>query len=225
MIVIFARTLIVFVSLMALLRITGKRQLGELQLSELIVSVLVADLAAMPMQDIGIPLLNALIPIVLLFSFEIIISDTSMLSINFRAFLYGKPCILIKDGKINQKGMSSCRFTIDELMEELRRQGVLDVGKVKYSILETDGTLNTFLQAPEQPATASQLGLDVPELSYPHVLIDNGKLLSENLRHYGRDEPWLQKQLKSRGVIRREVFAMIAYGDDQIYLEKKERAK
>lgn len=226
MIVIFARTIIVFFVILILMRIMGKRQLGELELSELIVSVMVANLAAMPLQDIGMPLFNAVIPIVLLFSLEIIISGISMKSIKFRVLIYGKPCILIEDGRIAQHNMKKCRFTIDELMASLRSQGILDVAKVKYSVLETDGSLNTVLQAGEQPATASQLGIAPDELSYPYTIIDNGRILSENLRLYGRDMNWLNKQLLSHGVkSQKEVFTMIAFDGDRIYFEKLEEKK
>ena len=223
MIIIFSRTILIFLCLLVFMRIMGKRQLGQLQLSELVVSILIADLAAMPMQDSGIPLLNGLYPILLLLSLELLISELSLKSIKFRGVIYGKPTILIRNGKINQQGMKECRFTIDELIEELRGTGISDIGKVRYSILETDGSLSSILYASEQPVTPSALGLDVSEVNHPYIIVDKGRVMSQNLKSYGRDEAWLKKQLKAHGVKHpSEVFTLIASGDDQIYFQKKE---
>lgn len=224
MIIVFSRTIIVFLCMLLFMRIMGKRQLGQLQLSELIVSILIADLASMPMQDPGIPLLNGLMPIILLFALELLISETSLQSIKFRGFVYGKPTILIKNGKINQQGMTQCRFTIDELIEELRGTGISDIGKVRYSILETDGSLSSVLYASEQPLTPAAMGIEVSEVNHPYIIVDKGRVMSQNLRSYGRDEAWLKKQLKAHGVnSATEVFALIASGDDEIYFQKKEK--
>ena len=123
------RTIIIFTVLLLCMRILGKRQLGELELSELVVSVLVADLASLPLQDIGIPLMNGL------FCLELILSGVTLRSQKLRAALFGKPCFLIEKGTINQKEMHRCRFSVDELTEELRRQSVTDLSTVEYAIL------------------------------------------------------------------------------------------
>lgn len=223
MAVIFFRTLILFLTLIILMRILGKRQMGELELSELVVSVLIADLAATPLQDIGIPLLNGLVPILILFSCELIISGLTMRSIKLRALICGTPCVLIKNGKILQDQMRLCRFTVDELTEELRGKDINDISTVKYAILETDGTLNTVLFSSQLPPTASQLGIHTDELGYPYVVIEDGRVMSKNLRLSGHDELWLGLELKKRGVSGPEgVYIMIIYDSGQIYFCEKE---
>ena len=212
MAIVFFRTLIIFSTLLLLMRILGKRQMGELELSELVVSVLIADLAAMPLQDIGIPLLNGLVPIVILFSCELIISGLTMRSVKIRAVICGKPCMLIKNGKILQDNMRLCRFTVDELAEELRSKDVSDISCVKYAILETNGT-----------PTAEQLGVRADELGYPYIIIEEGRVLDENLRLSGHDRLWLEHELSLRGVSGPDsVYVMIAYDTGEIYFQEKE---
>lgn len=223
MAIVFFRTLIIFSTLLLLMRILGKRQMGELELSELVVSVLIADLAAMPLQDIGIPLLNGLVPIVILFSCELIISGLTMRSVKIRAVICGKPCMLIKNGKILQDNMRLCRFTVDELAEELRSKDVSDISCVKYAILETNGTLNTVLFSSQLPPTAEQLGVRADELGYPYIIIEEGRVLDENLRLSGHDRLWLEHELSLRGVSGPDsVYVMIAYDTGEIYFQEKE---
>ena len=156
MAIVLLRTIIIFSLLLLCMRILGKRQLGELELSELVVSVLVADLASLPLQDIGIPLMNGLVSILTLFCLELILSGVALRSQKLRAALFGKPCFLIEKGTINQKEMHRCRFSVDELTEELRRQSVTDLSTVEYAILETDGTLNVILTAAERRNRAAR---------------------------------------------------------------------
>ena len=138
MVIIFVRTLIVYLALLVCLRLLGKRQLGEMELSEFIVASLIADLASNPLQDIGMPLLNGLIPVVTLFCCELAISTLTMHSVRLRAFLFGKPSLLIEHGRILQKEMGRNRFTLDELMQELRAIGVRDIATIEYAFLETN---------------------------------------------------------------------------------------
>lgn len=226
MAVVFSRTIIMFLVLMVLMRIMGKRQLGELQINELVVSVLTADLAAIPMQDIGIPLINGIVPIVVLFACELIISDLGMRSIRFRSLVCGKPCLLIKNGKILQRHMRRCRFTIDDLAEELRSKSITDISRVQFAILETDGTLSTVLYPTETPVTPSQMGLEVQPLGFPYTIIDSGRVLSNNLKLSGHNEAWLQKQLAAHGVqSARSVYALIVFESGKVYFEKLEDVK
>ncbi|MCM1149286.1 MAG: DUF421 domain-containing protein [Butyricicoccus sp.] len=226
MAIVFFRTLIIFSTLLLLMRLLGKRQMGELEPSELVVSVLIADLASMPLQDIGIPLLNGLVPIVILFSCELVIAGLTMHSVKLRAVICGKPCMLIKNGKIIQKNMRICRFTVDELTEELRNRDVSDISTVKYAILETNGTLNTVLYSAQMPPTAEQLGVNTPELGYPYVIIEEGRVLSENLRLSGHDRRWLEHELSSRGLSGPEfVYVMIAYDTGEVYFQGWEYEK
>ena len=196
MAIIFIRTLIIYFALLLIMRLLGKRQLGEMELSEFVVAALIADLASHPLQDIGIPMINGLVPIVTLFCCEILISGITLKNIRLRSFFFGKPSMLVENGKINQSEMKKNRFTTDELMEELRNQGYLDIATVEYAALETDGRLSVIPYPSERPVTPSLLNLESEEESYPVVVISDGRILENNLRRIGRDRNWLEKQLK-----------------------------
>ena len=224
MFIVLFRTLIIFTLLIFFLRILGKRQLGELEISELIVSVLVADMACLPLQDIGIPLINALVPIAAILSLELLLSELSLRSVKLRGLLWGRPCFLIAKGQIQEKALRDNRFSLDELCEELRRQSVTDIAAVDYAILETDGTLNVILTPEKRPATAGQLGLATEDSGYAHIIINDGRLMSQNLRLCGRDERWLQKELQRRNVqSHRDVFLMTLNDAGGIYFMGKEQ--
>jgi uncharacterized membrane protein YcaP (DUF421 family) len=223
MAIVFIRTLVVFILIVAALKLMGKRQLGELELSELVVAVLISDMAALPLQDIGIPLLNGLIPVVTLLCCELLISAGSLKSMKFRIFMWGKPSILIDRGKIMQNELKKNRFSLDELTESLRKKDITDISTVRYAILETDGTLNTVLVSSEQPVTAAMLKIEQPERGIPIAVISDGRILKDNLRLMGKDENWLQNQLGTRGIRDpKGVFYMTLDDAGRIYFAAKE---
>ena len=223
MAIVFFRTLIVFFALLFSMRLMGKRQLGELELSELVVAVLISNVAAHPLQDIGIPIMNGILPVIILLCCELIISGFIVKSVRFRAFICGKPSILISSGVIDQDEMKQNRFTLDELYEELRNQGVLDVSLVKYAVLETDGKLNLVMFPAERPVTASQMQIKVNDTGYPMIIVNNGRLIGENLKKCGKDRKWLDKKLERRKVKRlNDVYLMTINSSDQIYFLEAE---
>ena len=200
MAIIFIRTVILYFAILISMRLMGKRQLGELEISEFIVAALIADLAATPLQDIGIPLLNGLLPIAIMFCLEIIIAGLNLKCIRLRKFTYGKPEIIIKNGKIDREKMQRNRFTIDELMQELRAQGQSDASQIAYAVLETNGQLSIILKSDSQPATAGQLSVAGQDEGYAHIIINDGRILDNNLRLLGRDRRWLVNELKRRNI-------------------------
>ena len=200
--IVIIRTLIVYFSLLAFMRLMGKRQLSELELPELAVAVLIADLGAHPLQDIGIPLLNGLLPMAVLFCCEALISGAALRSPRLRSALFGRPSFLVAEGRINQREMRRARFTPDELMEQLRSKNITDLSQVQYAILETDGELNAVLYPPYRPATAEDLGLSPSDGGYPVIVVNDGRVLSDNLAALGRDEAWLRRELARFGLAR-----------------------
>lgn len=226
MAIVIIRTTIIFTSLLLCMRIMGKRQLGELELSELVVSVLAADLASLPLQDVGIPLINGLTAILTLFCLELILSGLTLRFGRLRSALFGKPCFLMENGKINQREMVKNRFSADELLEELRCRGVTDLTEVEYAVLETDGTLNVILTPSARPVTAGQLHLPESDSGYPYVLISDGRIMSDNLRKLGKEDKWLRHECRSRGVNDPgEVFLMTATPSGTIYFAPGEEKK
>lgn len=217
------RTGVVYALLLIAMRLLGKRQLGELELSELVVTVLVADISVRPILETELPLWKSLTPLAVLFGFEYAISVMSLKSVSLRTVLFGKPSVLIQNGQVNQTEMRRNRFTLDELMQELRNQGVQDPGTVAYAVLETSGTLNLLLKSEEQPVTPKQLGLAVSEPGYYTILINDGRTLTENLRRVGKDERWLEKAVKAHGAnAARDVYLFLISDAGDVCFEKKD---
>ena len=226
MAVITVRTLIVFICIYLAMRFMGKRQLGQLEPSELVVAVLITDMAAHPLQDIGIPLFNGLLPIAILLSCELLISWLSLKSSRFRAVCFGRPSILMRDGRIELKELRKNRFSLDELCEELRGKGVTDLSSVRCAVLETDGTLNVLLKAECQTVTSAQMGIQAPDGGLPVTLINDGKVEKENLLLLRKSEEWLRRELRSRGFsspLRISYMNIDALG--RIYLQEKDAGK
>ena len=196
----FIRTILLYLILMVGLRAMGKRQIGELEPIELVLTLLISDLAAVPMQDFGIPLLNGVVPILTLLSLSMLLSWASMHSIRFRRLICGNPTTLIKDGVLQPQAMRRNRFTLDELIEELRAQGVTDLKSVKYAVLETNGQLSVLLYPEFQPATPHQLGKAVrDDIFLPSILINDGRVIHRTLAERGLDDAWLAKMIRARG--------------------------
>lgn len=217
------RTVILYLIIVIGIRLMGKRQIGQLEPSEFVLSLLIADLAAVPMQDFGIPLIMGVIPIVTLLCLSTILSVLTVRSIRLRALLCSRPSIVVQDGKILAREMVKNRFTVDELMEELRGAGVTDLNSVKYAVLETTGRISVITKKEEQPPTAAELGIPVVDTGLPVIVVSDGRILSENMKVRNLSEVWLQKQLAVRGVERIEdVFLMTVDEAGKVYLSKRE---
>lgn len=186
----FVRTLILYIVVIIALRLMGKRQIGELSPSELVVTILISDLAAIPMQDPGISILNGIIPILSLLCLEIIISTILLKSKLSRKILVGSSSILIDNGKINHNEIKRMRITVDELVEELRLKDYPDITCVKYAILETNGKISV-IPFPEKDGQSGCV--------LPITLISDGKLNSSSLSQINKDMTWLNKQIKKGG--------------------------
>lgn len=227
MITAFLRTVILYFLIIVGLRLTGKRQIGQLEPIELVLTMTLSDLASVPMQDFGIPLLSGVIPIVTLLALSTLLSWCSMRNIRFRSLACGEPAIVICNGKLQQDIMQQNRLTLDEILEELRIQGISDITTVKYAVLETSGQLSVLLYAAEQPATPQQLGVSVEDdVTLPTVLINDGRLLAKNLKKVGLNDKWLFKQLEEKHITRtQDVFFMTVDENRQVVLVEKEKSK
>lgn len=200
MFVVLIRTVVLYLFIVVGIRLLGKHQIGQLEPSELVLTLIIADLASVPMQDNGIPLVSGLIPIVVLLSLASILSVLCTRSIRFRTLLCGKPTIVVENGQVLEPELKKTRLTLDELMEELRMQGYTDFRTIKFALLETNGQLSVLPYAAEKPATAAQMGITTQETGLPVVLISDGRLLEHNLRGRGYEHVWLEKQLASYGM-------------------------
>ncbi len=198
MILAYVRAIILYLTLIGAVRLLGKRQIGQLEASEFVVAMLLADLAAIPMQDSSLPLLSGLVPILTVVGLELVVSFLIMKSVLVRKFLCGKPVILIDNGRILQENLRRTRVTLDELMGHLRQKDVLTLSAVQYAILETDGNLSVFPYPDQKPASAADAKIPVKNQSLPITLIQDGHLSREDLARAGKDMVWLRDVLGER---------------------------
>lgn len=226
MFVVLVRTIVLYLFLIAGLRLLGKRQLGELEPAELTLALIIADLASVPMQDNGIPLLTGIIPIVVLLCLATILSVLSAKSVRFRHLLCGRPSVVVSDGQVVEQELRRNRLTVDELMEELRIQGYADLRVVKFAVLETNGQLSVLPRASQMPVTAAQMKVKTEETGLPVIVISDGRLLSRNLSAQGRDEKWLYRQLAAHGLTSpKQVFLLTVDQLGNTYCVAKEGAR
>ncbi len=219
----YIRTIILYLLLIVVIRLMGKRQIGQMEPSEFVVTMLVANLASIPMQDGGIPLFSGVVPILTVLGLELILSALSLKSIRFRKLLCGKPVILIENGNILQSNLRRTRITIDELTGHLREKDVLDLRSVQYAILETNGNLSVFPYPKEKPASARDAGIQAQKQYFPIAVISDGKILSENLQKAKKDTRWLQRVLREQHAQLRDTWLLTVDGADHIYFCRKER--
>ena len=224
MILSYFRTIVLYLVLIFVIRMMGKRQIGQMEASEFVVTMLVANLAAIPMQDSGIPLYSGLVPILTVLGVELVLSWLIMKSVLFRRFLCGKPVILIENGKILQENLRRTRVTLDELTGHLREKDVLDIRSVQYAILETDGNLSVFPFPKDRPASARDAGIQARAQHLPITIIEDGYLSRENLALAGKDESWVDKILRSHEADREDTFLLTVDQQDKIVFVRKEQA-
>ena len=225
MILSYFRTAILYLLLIVSVRLMGKRQVGQMEPSEFVVTMLVANLAAIPMQDEGIPLFTGLVPILTVLGAELVLSALSMKSILLRKWLCGKPVILIENGHILQENLRRTRITMDELTGHLRLNEVLELDAVQYAILETNGSLSVFLQPGERPATAKEAGIQAKKEHLPVTVVQDGKIMKKNLSLVKKDENWVKKVLQSKNAALQDTFLLTVDKTDKIYWLKKEKKR
>ena len=222
MLVLFVRSISIYIIVLIVMRLMGKREIGQLQPFELVVSIMIADLAATPIANSGIPITNGIIPILGLLVMNLLISVANMKSMKVRELMCGKPAILIFRGKINEQLMRKERFTINELQERLRDKNIMNLGDVEYAILETSGQINV-IQKPSKRTTIPedfQIEPDYEGISYD--LVVDGIVMYDNLKILGKDYKWLKSQVRKFGYLPEEALIVTIDGKGQIYSQKKE---
>ena len=205
------RTVILYAVVIFAVRVMGKRQIKEMQASEIVVTLMISNIAAMPMQEVGISIFTGIIPILTLVVTEIVMSCIMLKYRPFRQLISGMPVVVIEKGVINQKAMRSLRLSNEDLFEELRKKDVFDPGAVEYAIIETDGVLSVLLRSGELPLTASQAGKDDGKDSLNTLIVSDGEIEKEAAKLIGWTTDRIRKTLKSQSVSLSDVFIM--YGD------------
>ena len=222
MILSYLRTLLLYLVLILAVRLMGKRQIGEMEPAEFVVTMLVANLAAIPMQDGAIPLYSGLVPILTVLGLELVLSGITLTSVPIRRLLCGKPVILIDNGKILQENLRKTRITLDELTGHLREKDVLDIHTVQFAILETNGILSVFPYPREKPASAKDAGVEAGKQYLPVTIIEDGYLSKENLALAGKDENWLKKALNQQNADISDTFLLTVDAQDHVQWLGKE---
>lgn len=222
MILSYLRTILLYMVLIFSVRLMGKRQIGEMEPAEFVVTMLLANLASIPMQDGAIPLYSGLVPILTVLGMELVLSGLILRSVVFRRFLCGKPVILIDNGKIVQENLRRTRVTLDELAGHLREKDVLDICTVQYAILETDGNLSVFPYPKERPASAKDAGIHPKHQFLPVTIIEDGYLSLENLKRAGKDERWLKQVLREHSAHPKDTLLLTVDASDKVFWLGKE---
>lgn len=222
MLITFFRAIILYILVLIVMRLMGKREIGQLQPFELAISIMIADLASIPMTEIGIPITNGIMPILGLLVMHLLISIINLKSSKIREIICGKPRILIFRGKIDENALKKERYSINELQEKLRSNGIMNLGDVEYAILETSGEI-TVVQKPNKRNTIPEDFGIMPEYEgIAYDLIVDGKIMGDNLTKIGKDYEWLKNQVKKFKMNPKDVFIATIDGKGQFFCQKKE---
>ena len=225
MLIVYIRAIILYIVIIVAIRLMGKRQIGELQPSELAITILISNMATLPIEDNNIPMLMGAVPIIALVGFEIVLSQISLKNMRFRRFVSGNPVVVIREGVIDQQHMKKLRFSIDDLMEAMRENGIFDIRDVYYAIVETTGTVTVLQKANMQPATPKTFDINPKDESPPEVVISNGKIVTKSLDLCGVSSEWIEKTVKKNKTSVKDVFLMTVNKQKDYYIVKDDKPK
>lgn len=200
MFVTIIRTIILYFIVVLVVRIMGKRQIGEMQPSELVITLLLSEIIAMPMENTDIPLVSTVIPVLLLVSFEIIISALSMKSLKFRFLIQGHPIIIIRNGELQQGEMKKLRLTVDDILESLRQKDVFDISLVSYAIIETNGKMSVMLKPEYETLIRTDINISPKESGIPCVVITDGQIERSSYEDCNMTDEKLKKIIKKQNI-------------------------
>ena len=223
--VVFLRAVILYILLIFSVRLMGKRQIGELQPSELAITILISNIATLPVEDTGMPLLTGIIPIITLACLDVIMSWLGIKSRFIRRCTCGKPVIIINNGKLDQKSMRSIRFTIDDLAASLRGQGIFDISEVQFAVVETTGNLSVYQKYSGRNVTNGDMKLNGKDENPPEVVIADGECVTESMNRIGIDRKWIENTLKKEKTDIGNVFLMSVSPDKKYTVIKNELKK
>ena len=225
MLITFIRSIILYILVLVVMRLMGKREIGQLQPFELAIAIMIADLATIPMSEIGIPIINGIIPILGLLVMHLTISYINLKSVKLRGLICGKPSILIYRGKINEDVMIKERFTVNELQERLRTNNISSISDVEYAILETSGQISV-IEKPNKRNTKPEDFNIMPEyegMSYDLVI--DGVIMYENLKILNKDYKWLKNQINKFKIEPEDALLVTINGNNDIFCQEKKNKK
>lgn len=217
------RTIILYIFIIAAIRLMGKRQISEMQPSELVVTLVISDIASLPMQNTSQPLLSGVVPVLVLVTLEIVVSIFMLKSRRFRRVVCGNPVVLISDGVLRQNEMRRLRISTDELFAQLRQQGVFSLEDVKYCIVETNGSISVLEKPEKRSLSAEDMGLSPADTLPETVIISDGKILVDGLQQCNRTKEWVDNILSKNHMPLKHVFMLTVSPDNTYRLLQKEK--
>lgn len=223
MAIVLIRAVLLYIVIALCLRLMGKRQLGELQPSELVVTILISNIAAIPVEDSSVPMIMGVVPIVTLVCLDVIVSGIMLKSTKMRKLIIGSPRIIISEGKILQNEMKRLRYTVDDLMESMRNEQIFNVSQIHYAIVETTGKINFLLKKDCQPAEKQDVNAGGSTENPPSVIIRDGIRDNEQMRLLGLGEKWLTKTLREKNLSEKNVFLMTSDKNGKFEIIEKEK--
>lgn len=223
MAIVLVRAVILYIVLAFSLRLMGKRQLGELQPSELVVTILISNIAAIPVEDSSVPMIMGIVPILTLVCIDVIMSGIMLKSSKIRKLMIGSPRIIVSDGKILQNEMKRLRYTVDDLTEAMREQSIFDITQIHYAIVETTGKINFMLKKDYQPAEKQDVQAGGSTQNPPSVIIRDGVVDKEQLTLLGLGGDWLKKILRENNLTEKRVFIMTADNGGKYTIIEREK--
>lgn len=218
---IFIKTIIISLFVLLAVRLMGKREIGQLQPVELVVIIIIADVASTPMEEVGTPILQGIIPIFALVVGQLILSYLNIKSVFFHKLISGKASVLISKGKINEENLKKQRYTIDGLIEQMRVTGYADIKDVEYAILETSGQISVIPKQDKNNVTVGDMNIKTEYVGYPRIIIMDGVLYKNNLKSLGYDDVWLKKKLEANNSNVEDTFLLTSDESGKTYFQKK----
>ena len=223
MLITFFRAIVLYILVLVVMRLMGKREIGQMQPFELAISIMIADLATLPMTETGVPISNGIIPILGLLVMHLTISMLNLKSTKAREIICGKPVILIFRGKVDEKVLKKERFTINELEERLRTNNIFNIGDVEYAVLETSGQVTVIPKPNKRATTPEDFNIEPKYEGIPYDLVVDGKVMYKNLEKLGKNYVWLQKQTEKFGIRPEQALIVTIDGDNQFFCQPLEK--
>ncbi len=217
------RTVLIYVCLITTMRLMGKRQIGELEVTDLVTTFLLSEIASLPITDRNIPVVYAIIPMVTLLALEVFSSYILLRVPRLKSLLSARPTVLMSRGKLDQRALREVRVSVDELMSEVRQQGLTSLSQVECAILEKNGKLTVLPKPAFAQPSASQLGVEVTDDPLMHIVYTGGTFSDTGLGLIGKDRAWLEDELKRRGLVKSRLYCVTANEAGKLYWIERER--
>ena len=223
MTIIFVRTLIIYTVLLISMRLMGKRQIGQLEVTDLVTTFMLSEIATLPIENPDMPLINAMIPIIILLSFEVSSSLLMIKAPRLKSLFSSRPGYLIEKGSLNESELIKNRISVEELISELRQNGISDISQTEYAIMEKDGKITVLPKPQYRPLTASDIGMTIPSDGLSHIIVSNGVINSHGLSVINKNKNWLKKVLSADGLTAKDIFLMTVTDSGATYIVPKQK--